>query len=68
MTTFLLITYHLILVSAVYWTAYRTGYKTCLDESRRQAEAHTAPLKEILEKLNLDAEALLNDKHDDHRK
>ncbi len=62
MITLMLITYHVILVSAVYWTAYRTGYNTCAAESRRQAEAHVAPLKEILERLNLDAEALLEDK------
>ncbi len=62
MITFMLITYHIILVSAVYWTAYRTGYSARADESRRRAEAHVAPLKEILEKLNMDADALLEDK------
>ena len=63
MMTLLLITYHIILVVAVYWTAYRTGYGACADETRRQAEAQVEPLREILEKLNLDTEALL----DDHR-
>ncbi len=66
--SFFLIVYHVVLVSAVYWTAYRTGYNTCQDESRRQAEAQTEPLKEILERLNMDAEALMNEKQDDKRK
>ncbi len=61
MMTLLLITYHIILVVAVYGTAYRTGYGACADETRRQAEAQVAPLREILESLNLDAEALLGD-------
>ncbi len=64
MMTFMLITYHIVLVSAVYWTAYRTGYNACADESRRQAEAHVAPLREALERLNLDTDALLDDKRD----
>ena len=68
MMTFFLIAYHIVLVSAVYWTAYRTGYKACRDESRRQAEIHAEPLKKILESLNMDAEALLNEKQDDKRK
>ncbi len=62
MMTLMLIVYHVVLVSAVFWTAYRTGYKACADESRRKAEAHVAPLREILEKLNLDAGAFLDDK------
>ena len=59
--TLLLITYHIVLVTAVFWTAYRTGYRASADESRRQAEAQVAPLREILERLNLDAEAFLDD-------
>jgi hypothetical protein len=66
MMTLMLITYHIALVSAVFWTAYRTGYRACADDSRRKAEAQVGPLREILERLNLDAETLLNDKRDDH--
>jgi hypothetical protein len=65
MMTFILIAYHLVLVTAVFWTAYRTGYKACREESRRLAEAYANPLTEILEKLNLDADKLLNDDHDE---
>ena len=65
--TLFLIAYHIVLVSAVYLTAYRTGYKTCQEESRRQAATQAEPLKEVLERLNMDAEALLNEKRDDRR-
>ncbi len=68
MMTLLLIVYHLVLVTAVYWTAYRTGYQSCQDEARRQAKAYTAPLTEILEKLNLDAEEFLGDRRSDRDK
>lgn len=68
MMTLILIAYHLILVTAVYWTAYRTGYNACRDESRRLAEAHATPLTEILEKLNLDVDQLLNDERKDDRR
>jgi hypothetical protein len=68
MMTLILITYHLILVTAVYWTAYRTGYNACRDESRRLAEAYTTPLSEILEELNLDVDKLMKDKHKDDRR
>ncbi len=67
MMTLLLITYHIILVAAVYCTAYRTGYGACADETRRQAEAQVEPLREILERLNLDTEALLDDKRNNRR-
>ena len=60
--TWLLIAFHIIMVTAVYWTAYRSGYKAGLTVSRRQVEASTAPLTEILEKLNLDPDEFLNDK------
>ena len=67
MMTGLVIVFQIILVTAVYWTAYRTGYKACAYESRRQAAANAAPLVDILEGLNLDAEALIGDRSDDQK-
>jgi hypothetical protein len=59
----LLIFFHIIFVTALYITAYRTGYGVCRNKSRQQAKARTAPLTEILEQLNLDIEKFLdNDK------
>jgi len=59
----LLIFFHIIFVTALYITAFRTGYGVCRNKSRQQAEARTAPLTEILEQLNLDIEKFLdNDK------
>ncbi len=63
--TWLLIALHIIMVTAVYWTAYRTGYKASLAESRRQAMDGAAPLIETLEKLNLDVDEFLDDKRRD---
>ena len=60
----ILILFHVIMVAAIYFTAYRTGYGVCQDESRRQAEACAAPLTEILERLNLDIDNFLDDKED----
>lgn len=58
-----LIFFHIIFVTALYITAYRTGYGVCRNKSRQQAEARTAPLTEVLEQLNLDIEKFLdNDK------
>jgi hypothetical protein len=65
MLTFLLIIYHVLLVTAVYWTAYRTGYKACRAESQRLAQAYATPLTQMLEKLNLNTEEFLNDKRND---
>ena len=64
MGTLFLILFHIVLVTAIYITAYRTGYKVCRDESRRQAEAYAAPLTAMLERLNLDIENFLDDKKD----
>lgn len=58
-----LIFFHIIFVTAIYITAYRTGYGACRNKSRQQAEARAVPLTEILEQLNLDIEKFLdNDK------
>lgn len=67
MITFLLIVYHILLVTAVFWTAYRTGYNACRAESQRLAKAYATPLTEILEKLNLNTDEFLNDKGSDDR-
>ncbi len=64
MGTLFLVLFHIIIVAAIYITAYRTGYRVCFDESRRQAENCEAPLTEMLEQLNLDIENILNDKKD----
>jgi len=61
MGTLLLIFLHIVFVTALYITAYRTGYGVCRDKSRRQAEIRTAPLMETLEQLNLDIERFLDD-------
>lgn len=66
MMTWLLIAFHIIMVTVVYWTAYRTGYHARVAESRRRANDSATPLIETLEKLNLDVDEFLNDKrHDD---
>lgn len=59
-----LIFFHIVFVTAIYITAYRTGYGACRDQSRRRAEACTAPLTTILEELNLDIERFLDDDQD----
>jgi len=64
MGTLFLIMFHIVFVTAIYITAYRTGYGVCRNQSRRQAEACSAPLMEILEQLNLDIERFLDDDHD----
>ena len=64
--TWLLIVFHIIMVTFVYCTAYRTGYNARVTELRRRAKDGVAPLIETLEKLNLDVDEFLNDKrHDD---
>ena len=62
MGTLFLLLLHIAVVTALFITAYRTGYKSCLDESRRHAAAYAAPLVEMLERLNLDIENFLDDK------
>lgn len=64
MGTLFLIIFHIVFVSALYITAYRTGYGVCRNQSRRLAEARTAPLAEILEELNLDIEKFIEDDKD----
>ena len=64
MGTFFLILLHIVFVTALYITAYRTGYGVCRDKSRRQGETRTAPLMETLEQLNLDIERFLDDDQD----
>ena len=64
MEALLLALFHIAVVTAVYITAYRTGYKVCEEESRRQAAAYAAPLTEMLERLNLDIESFLDDRQD----
>ena len=65
MMTWLLIVFHIIMVTFVYWTAYRTGYNARFAEFRRRAKDGAAPLIETLEKLNLDVDEFLNDKRQD---
>lgn len=64
MGTLFLIVFHIVIVTAIFITAYRTGYRTCQQESRRNVEAYTAPLTEILEQLNLDIDNILDEKKD----
>ena len=64
MGDFILIIIHIICVSALYVSAYRTGFKVCRDESQRRAEANAAPLTEILERLNMDLETFSDDEKD----
>ena len=66
MMTWLLIAFHIIMVTGVYWTAYRTGYNARVAESRRRVKEDAAPLIETLEKLNLDVDEFLNDKRSDN--
>ena len=65
MMTWLLIVFHIIMVTVVYWTAYRTGYNAHVAELRRRAEDGAAPLIETLEKLNLDVNEFMDDKRQD---
>ena len=67
MLTLLLIVDHILLVTAVYWTAHRTGYNACRAQSQRLAQAYATPLTQTLEKLNLSTEEFLNDKSNDDR-
>ena len=64
MGTLFLFIIHIILVTAVYITAYRTGYGVCRDEALRQASNEALPLTRILEELNLDIETFLDDDKD----
>jgi len=57
--------YHVILVAAVYITAYRTGFKTCQLVFRRKAAHGTAPLAEMLAQLNLKVEDFLDERNDE---
>ena len=65
MTTCLLIAFHIIMVTVVYGSAYRSGYNARVDESRRRANDGAAPLIETLEQLNLDVDEILGDKRQD---
>jgi hypothetical protein len=64
MGTLFLFIIHIILVTAVYITAYRTGYGVCRNEVLRQTSKETLPLTRILEDLNLDIESFLDDDKD----
>jgi hypothetical protein len=64
MGTLFLVVIHIILVSAVYITAYRTGYGVCRDDARLKASTATQPLIRRLEELNLDIETFLDDDKD----
>jgi hypothetical protein len=57
--------YHVILVAAVYITAYRTGFKACQLTFRRRAARDTAPLAKMLEQLNLKVEDFLDERNDE---
>jgi hypothetical protein len=61
MGTLLLIIFHIVAVGAVYVSAYRTGFAVCESNTRRQVEACAAPITEMLERLNLDIESILED-------
>ncbi|MGD8241636.1 MAG: hypothetical protein PVF59_02335 [Desulfobacterales bacterium] len=65
MMTWLLIVFHIIMVTVVYGTAYRTGYNARIAELRRRDEDGAAPLIETLEKLNLDVNEFIDDKRQD---
>ena len=60
----ILIIIHIVCVSALYVSAYRTGFKVCQEESQRWAEANVAPLTEILERLNMDIKTFNDDEKD----
>jgi hypothetical protein len=60
----MLIVVHIVCVASIYISAYRTGFKVCRDESLRRAEAYAAPLAEMLEQLNLDMDAFVDDEKD----
>lgn len=60
----ILIVIHIVCVTTVYISAFRTGFKVSRDESRRQAQACVAPLAEMLERLNLDIDAFIDDEKD----
>ena len=64
MGTLFLIIIHIILVTAVYITAYRTGYGACRNDALRKASTETQPLKRMLEELNMDIETFLDDDKD----
>lgn len=61
MATLLLVLFHIVAVGAVYISAYRTGFAVSESETRRQVEACAAPLTEMLERLNLDIDKILED-------
>lgn len=60
----ILIIMHIVCVTSIYISAYRTGFNVCRDESLRRAEAYAAPLAEMLEQLNLDIESFVDDEKD----
>jgi|GEM_PF-2337381 len=64
MGTLILVLFHIVIVTVVFISAYRTGYRTCQQESRRNVEAYTAPLTKVLEQLNLDIDKILDDEKD----
>ena len=61
METILLIIMHSIAVTALYFSAYRTGFAVCETNTRRRAEACVAPLAEMLERLNLDIDTIMEE-------
>lgn len=61
---FMIIIIHIVCVAAIYVSAYRAGFKGGRDESQRRAEARSAPLAEILARLNLDIETFVDDEKD----
>ena len=61
METFFLVLVHIVAVTALFISAYRTGFAVCEINARRQAEACAAPLTEMLEQLNLDVEKILEE-------
>jgi hypothetical protein len=64
MEIILLLLVHGIAVTALYISAYRTGFAVCETNTRRRAEACVAPLAEMLERLNLDIDAFIEEPDD----
>ena len=60
--------YHAILVTAVYITAYRTGFEACRRAFRCKTALGTAPLVDMLERLNLKVEDFLDERENDRRR
>lgn len=64
MEDLMLIIVHIVCVTSIYISAFRTGFNACRDESLRRAETYVAPLAEMLEQLNLDIESFDDDEKD----